>query len=77
MLLAVTAAAVLFWNLAIRKRSSEDLMVNVLAREAVEALPEEPAEATGNTGAEEASTVSPEAVAPERSKTEEEHGDYH
>ena len=76
-LLAVTAAAVLFWNLVIRKRSSEDLMVNVLAREAAGALLEESAQAAENTDAGEASAVSPEAVAPEQNGTEEEHGDHH
>ena len=76
-LLAVTAAAVLFWNLVIRKRSSEDLMVNVLAREAEGALLEESAQAVENTDAGEASAVSPEAVAPEQNGTEEEHGDHH
>lgn len=76
-LLAVTAAAVLFWNLAIRKRSSEDLMVNVLAREAEDARLEESAQDAENTDAEEAPAASAEAVAPEQNETEEEHGDHH
>ena len=76
-LLAVTAAAVLFWNLAIRKRSSKDLMVNVLAPEAEDALLEESAQDAENTDAEEASAVSAAAVAPEQNETEEEHGDHH
>ena len=45
--MAVAAAVMLFWNIRVKKRTAEDLLVNRLAREAAGASLETPAQADG------------------------------
>ena len=47
LVMAVAAAVMLFWNIRVKKRTAEDLLVNRLAREAAGASLETPAQADG------------------------------